>query len=80
MSGNSLVDGATQLQEAAELLERVWRATEDHWNDVVRERFEAEQLVPLRKQIADARSAIQQLGDLLNAAKRHASDVDRHGD
>ncbi len=76
MSG-SLVDGSAQLREAAELLERVWAASESSWSDSVRARFEAEQLDPLRKQLSQTQSAIQQLGDVLNAACRHAADADR---
>lgn len=78
MAGSSLTDGSGQLKEAVELLERVWQASEEGWSDIVRERFETENLDPLRKQLSQAQTAIQQLGDVLNAARRHAADADRN--
>jgi hypothetical protein len=78
MSG-SLVNGAAQLREAAELLERAWAGSEEGWRDVVRERFEAERLDPLRKQWQLTQVAILQLADVLNHAKRAAADADRPG-
>ncbi|MBI1347149.1 hypothetical protein GC163_12775 [bacterium] len=79
MSGTPLVDGAAQLREAAELLEQTWARSESHWNDAVRKRFEEERLQELRKQLALAQGAIQQLSDVLMHAVRQASDADRNG-
>jgi hypothetical protein len=79
MSGSSLVNGAAQLREAAELLARAWSGSEGAWNDIVRERFETERLDPLRKQLGMTQTAIQQLADVLNRAVRAASDADRPG-
>ena len=75
MSG-SLVNGAAQLREAAELLERAWAGSERGWRDVVRERFETERLDPLRKQWQLTQVAILQLADVLNHAKRAAADAE----
>ncbi|HUQ71956.1 MAG TPA: hypothetical protein VM165_20665 [Planctomycetaceae bacterium] len=77
MAVSSLSDGATQLRAALDVLERAWAATEDQWDDVVRERFEAERLEPLRKQLSFVLDAVQQTGDVLNAARRHCRDADR---
>lgn len=77
MAVSSLSDGAAQLRAAIDLLERAWAATEDHWDDVVRERFEVERLEPLRKQLSLTLDAIQQTADVFNAAKRHCRDADR---
>ncbi|MDX1968424.1 MAG: hypothetical protein SFV23_14705 [Planctomycetaceae bacterium] len=80
MSGSSLVNGSAQLREASELLERTWMASESAWRDVVRQRFEEDRLEPLRKQMMQTQAAIQQLSDVLNAARRHAADADRSSD
>jgi hypothetical protein len=77
VAASSLSDGAAQLRAAIDVLERAWAATEDHWDDVVRDRFEAERLEPLRKQLSLTVDAIQQTGDVLNAARRHCRDADR---
>lgn len=77
MAGGNLVDGAAQLAEATELLERVWAASESQWRDTVRERFEEERLNPLRKNLASTRVAIQQLAEVLTKACRQAADADR---
>jgi hypothetical protein len=74
---SSLSDGAAQLRAAIDVLERAWSATEDHWGDVVRDRFEAERLEPLRKQLSLTMDAIQQTADVLNAARRQCRDADR---
>uniref|UniRef100_A0A7C4LLZ4 Uncharacterized protein n=1 Tax=Schlesneria paludicola TaxID=360056 RepID=A0A7C4LLZ4_9PLAN len=77
MSGNSLADGAAQLRNAAEHLWHAWEASQDGWDDVVRQRIEAERIEPLRKQLELAFAATQQLADVLNAARRHCRDADR---
>lgn len=77
---SSLVNGSAQLREAEEMLERAWAGSENGWNDIVRERFEAERLEPLRKLLEQSLVAIQQLGDVLNSARRHAADADRQPD
>jgi hypothetical protein len=77
---SSLSDGAAQLRAAIDLLERHWAATEDHWDDVVRARFEAERLDPLRKQLALTLDAIQQTADVLNSARRQCRDAERDQD
>ncbi len=77
MATSSLADGAVQLREAQELLERVWAQSESGWRDVVRERFEEERLEPLRKQLAQVHQVIQQFGDVLNTARRSVVDADR---
>jgi hypothetical protein len=74
---SSLSDGAAQLRAALDVLERAWAATEDHWDDIVRERFETERLEPLRKQLSLTLDAIQQTTDVFNAARRHCRDADR---
>jgi hypothetical protein len=77
MAVSSLSDGAAQLRAAIDLLERTWAETEDQWDDVVRERFEAERLEPLRRQLSIVLDAIQQSAEVFNNAKRHCRDADR---
>lgn len=77
MAASSLSDGAAQLRGALDVLERAWAATEGHWDDIVRERFESERLDPLRKQLSLTLDAIQQSADVFNAARRHCRDADR---
>lgn len=77
MAVSSLSDGAAQLRGAIDVLERVWADAADHWDDVVRERFEKERLEPLRKQLSLALDAIQQSAEVFNQAKRHCRDADR---
>jgi hypothetical protein len=77
MSGSSLIDGLSQLRNAAEHLQQAWLNSEDGWNDVVRARIAEEQMEPLRKQLDQTFVALQQLTDVLNAAKRHCRDADR---
>jgi len=71
------MDGASQLRNAAENLQREWELSQDGWDDVVRARMEEEQIEPLRKQLEATFVAIQQLADVLNAARRHCRDADR---
>ncbi len=80
MSGSSLVNGSAQLREASELFERAWIASESAWRDIVRQRFEEDRLEPLRKQLTQTQAAIQQLSDVLNAARRQAADAERSPD
>lgn len=77
MSGAHLVDGAGQLRHARELLERAWALSEDGWDDVIRERFEDERMLPLLDQLRIALDATQQLSDVLRSACRNASDAER---
>lgn len=79
MPGTPLIDGSAQLREAAELLEQAWARSESQWDDIVRQRFEEERLQELRKQLALAQGAIQQLADVLHHSIRQASDADRSG-
>lgn len=77
MSGSSLSDGGSQLRNAVENLHFAWRKSQDGWDDVVRAKLEDEQMEPLRKQLDLAFVAVQQLSDVLNAARRHCQDADR---
>jgi hypothetical protein len=77
MSGGSLSDGGSQLRNAVENLNFAWQRSQDGWDDVVRQRFDEEHMEPLRKQLDLAFVAIQQLADVLNAARRHCRDADR---
>jgi len=77
MSGSSLIDGASQLRNATENLQRAWAESQDGWDDVVRQRIAEGQMGPLFKQLDASFVAIQQLSDVLNAARRHCQDADR---
>lgn len=77
MSGSSLADGAAQLRQAAELLWQAWTASQDGWDDVVRQRLEQEHMQPLREQLERALLATQRLAEVLTAARRHCQDADR---
>ena len=77
MSGSSLIDGASQLRNAVENLHRAWEESQDGWNDAVRSRIAEEPMEPLFKQLDASFVAIQQLSDVLNAARRHCQDAER---
>ena len=52
-------DGMSLLQNATKKLKTSWQASEDGWNDQVRDRFESEHLEPL---IADIKRAVTAMG------------------
>ena len=77
MSGSSLMDGLSQLRNAVENLHLAWEQSQDGWDDVVRARVAEEHMEPLRAQLDATFVAIQQLSEVLNAARRHCQDADR---
>lgn len=77
MSGNALTDGAGQLRHTQELLLQAWVASQDGWDDVVRQQFEEERMQPLFDQLRAALDATQQFSEVLRSACRHAVDQDR---
>lgn len=79
MSGSSLAGGQGQLRGAVDMLDIAWQRTAAGWDDAVRSGFEEERLEPLFKVATAAFDAIQQMADVLNAAKRHCADADRPG-
>jgi hypothetical protein len=62
--------GAAQLREALDALERAWSEARQHWNDANTRHLEENHLQVLRRELASAFPAIEQLSGVLAQAER----------
>ena len=66
--------GSHRLAQCFRLLRDQWLATEAHWSDSVRERFEERHLAPLESAVDSAVNGIQTMAEILEQVRRDCSD------
>ena len=74
MALGSLIDGAGQLDAAADLLEETWLAARTHWDDGVSRSLNEEHFEPLFAQVRMTIDAISRLNSVLMSACRECED------
>ncbi len=74
MAMGSLIDGAGQLDAAADLLEEKWRAAQADWDDGVSRSLNEEHFEPLFAQVRMTIDAISRLNSVLMSACRECED------
>ena len=74
MASANVVAGINRLKHAAQALREQWWATEPHWNDAVRRRFEERYILPIEPAVDSALFGIQKLVEVLDRVRRDCSD------
>lgn len=74
MASGSLIDGAGQIQSAADRLSEIWTITVSQWDDSVRRSIEEEHMEPLFQQVRLTLDAIARLNGILTTACRECED------
>ena len=60
-----------QLYHAWDRLSQRWSTTAGFWHDVVRHRFQKEQLAPLEQHIRATQREMERLAQVIEQARRH---------
>jgi hypothetical protein len=66
--------GSHRLAQCFRLLRDQWLATEETWNDSVRQRFEERYLAPLESAVDSAVNGIATMAEILEQVRRDCSD------
>lgn len=74
-----LTTGTARLELAMEALLRARQDAAEQWDDVARQRFEAEYLSPMEPRLRRALDGIHKLQEILAKAHRECSDESQQG-
>lgn len=74
MARGSLIDGAGQIQQAADRLNEAWSIAMTEWDDQMRRSIQEEQIEPLFQQLRMTLDAISHLNGVLTTACRECED------